>query len=275
MKPPFAYYGGKQRIAGRLVQLMPAHEHYVEPFAGSLSVLLAKPPSPMETVNDLDRQLVTFWRVLRDRPDELARVCHLTPHSRVEHDDCRDDDHPDELETARRVWARLTQGRASCTGNVTTGWRYYADPAGSSTSMPGYLTGYVGRIAAAAERLRNVSLECRPALEVIEAYGAHEDVLLYVDPPYVASARNSVGYRHEMTDSDHRDLAETLARCQATVVLSGYDTDLYGSLYAGWERQEIDTATGNGGRWEPRTEVVWSNRPLRAPQGSLFEAAGR
>src|SRR6266545_6715117 len=86
--PPFAYYGGKTSLAERIVELLPPHRHYVEPFAGSLAVLLAKPPAPFETVNDLDQQLMTFWRVLRDRGPELARVCYLTPHARAEHQAC-------------------------------------------------------------------------------------------------------------------------------------------------------------------------------------------
>ena len=84
LRPPFAYYGGKTKLAPAIAALLPEHGHYVEPFAGSLAVLLAKPPSRMETVNDLDGALVNFWRVLRDRPLELARACALTPHSRAE-----------------------------------------------------------------------------------------------------------------------------------------------------------------------------------------------
>jgi site-specific DNA-adenine methylase len=84
VKPPVAYCGGKTTIADRIVALLPEHGHYVEPFAGSLAVLLAKPPSRMETVNDIDQDLI-FWRVLRDRPGDLERTCGLTPHSRAEH----------------------------------------------------------------------------------------------------------------------------------------------------------------------------------------------
>lgn len=84
MKPPILYFGGKITIGPLIAQLLPPHEHYVEPFAGSLAVLLAKKPSPHETVNDLDDMLMTFWRVLRDRPADLERVCGLTPHSRAE-----------------------------------------------------------------------------------------------------------------------------------------------------------------------------------------------
>lgn len=266
--PPFAYYGGKTTLAARIVALLPEHRHYVEPFAGSLAVLLAKPPSKLETVNDIDQDLMLFWRVCRDRFEDLARVAALTPHSRAEHVAARDFDVVDELERARRVWVLLSQGR---TGTLrTTGWRFYADPAGTSTPMPGYLAGYVGRIPAGAWRLRQVSLECRPALDVIEDYGRHPEVLIYADPPYVGTTR-AVGYRHEMgAADDHRDLAAALQRCRATVVLSGYHSPLYDELYADWHRIEMSSGTGQAGAYEARTEVLWSNRPLRE---DLFSTA--
>lgn len=176
---------------------MPDHDHYVEPIAGSLAVLLAKRLSRMETVNNIDRDLRVFWRPLRDDPLELERVCALTPHSRAKYEAAQDADLsalPD-LERARLVWVRLTQGRA---GTLRpTGWRHYQDPAGCSTGMPRYLAGYVSRIAPVAERLSMVSLECRPAIELIEAYGRHPGVLLYVDPPYLGTTR-ARNYWHEM-----------------------------------------------------------------------------
>lgn len=274
MKPPIAYYGSKVTIGPQIAALLPAHEHYVEPFAGSLAVLLAKRPSRMETVNDLDQELMTFWRVLRDRPADLERVCALTPHGRSEHLEAYTrvpDDHPDrQLEVARCVWVQLTQGRAGT--RRKTGWRFYVDPSGSSTSMPGYLAGYVDRMAAAAERLARVSLEARPALELIQAYGAQQNVLLYVDPPYLGSTR-SRNYRHEMSsEADHRELAGHLEACRASVVLSGYHSDLYDDLYRDWHRHEIQAATGQAHQLSERTEVLWSNRPFPAVAEGLFQA---
>lgn len=256
--PPIAYFGGKTRLAERIVAEFPRHEHYVEPFGGSLAVLLAKTRSSMETVNDLDGDLMTFWRVLRDRPAELARACALTPHSRIEHQSAHEAA-SDELERARRVWVQLTQGRAGL--RKATGWRHYVDPAGSRTSMPEYLQGYVARVAAAAERLVGVSLECQPALELIERYGRSPEVLLYVDPPYLGSSRVSGGYIHEMRNEDeHHELAAALQQCKASVVLSGYDSPLYADLYRGWHVARINTSTSQGGTRQGRTEVVWSNR---------------
>lgn len=264
--PPVPYFGGKQRIAQRIVDLLPSHEHYVEPYCGGLSILAAKKPSPLETVNDLDGDVMHFWRILRDRPLDLARVCALTPHSRAEHQLSRTRDVPDDLERARRIWVALTQGRA---GQLTsTGWRFYIDPAGTSMGMPGYLAGYVDRMAAMAERLHHVSLECRPALDVIEAYGANARTLLYVDPPYLGSTRpgSASSYRQEMKGADdHAALAEALANVKASVVLSGYPSPLYDDLYAGWHRTDLATWTGQGNagsRDGARTEVLWSNVPL-------------
>lgn len=273
VKPPFAYYGGKMTLAQAIVDLLPPHEHYVEPFAGSLAVLLAKPPARMETVNDLDADLMTFWRVLRDRPDELTAAAALTPHGRGEFEASRDLDVPEDLERARRVWVLLTQSRSSTLR--LTGWRHYQDPAGSSASFPRYLQGYVERMPPAALRLRGVTLGCRDALDVIRDYGRHDDVLMYVDPPYLRSSRNSTGYRHEMgKPGEHEALAEVLTASKAAVVLSGYASPLYEDLYAGWDVARLDAWTGNGATGSSeRTEVLWSNRPLNREPDLFGETA--
>lgn len=271
-RPPFVYFGGKQVLADRIAALLPEHLHYVEPYCGSLAVLLAKRPSRMETVNDLDREVMTFWRMLRDRPEDLERVCALTPHARAEYADTLEASPAEaEIEVARRVWVRLTQGRGAQLRR-TTGWRYFKDPHGSNVSMPGYLEAYRSRLAPCLDRLAQVSLECRPALELIAEYGSHPEALLYVDPPYLGGTRNwGNQYRHEMRDdAEHRELAEALHAARAAVVLSGYPSPLYDELFAGWDRVSMAARTSQGGPDSERTEVLWSNRPLgNAP--TLFE----
>ena len=269
MRPPFPYFGSKQTLAARIIAELPEHRHYVEPYAGSLAVLLAKPLAPFETVNDLDGDLVTFWRVLREQPAELARVCALTPHARAEYDAAGGDRAclPD-LERARQVWVKLTQGRGGTLRR--SGWRQYVKPAGY-TSVPGYLDGYVDRMAVAAERLHAVSLECRPALDVIDRYGRHPEVLLYVDPPYLSSTRapgdesraGTHRYQHEMMTADaHAQLLEALRGCAAAVAVSGYPSELYGATLRDWRRVEWPAGTGQSarGEWSTRTEALWINR---------------
>lgn len=267
MKPPLAYYGAKVTIAPQIAALLPAHEHYVELYAGSLAVLLAKEPSRMETVNDLNRELLAFWRMLRDRPAELERVCALTPHSRAEHDVAYEPaPEGDDIEAARRVWIRLTQGRSNGLQR-RVGWRHRVS---AGHPLPSYLRGYVERFGPAAARLAHVSLECMPALDLITKYGSDADVVLYADPPYVRETRNSTHYRHEMTDAEHRDLADALSACRASVVLSGYSGSLYDQLYDGWHTHEIAVTNTQGGAAALRTEVLWSNRPFPA-DAPLFD----
>lgn len=267
-RPPVPYFGGKVTLGPTIAALLPEHRHYVEPYCGSLAVLLAKPPSAFETVNDLDQQLMTFWRVLREQPDALARACALTPHARAEQRAAYEPAPAgDDLEIARRVFVRLTQSRAGTMRQ--TGWRHYVKPAGQ-IAMAGYLRGYARRIAPAADRLQHVALECMPALDLVAKYGREPHVLLYVDPPYLGSTRTRSwdGYPHEMrNEADHRELAEALHTARAAVVISGYPSDLYDrELYAGWDRHTFAASTGQGDGWANRTEVLWSNRPLNTQQ---------
>jgi DNA adenine methylase len=266
VKPPFPYFGGKTAIAGRIAALLPPHEHYVEPFAGSLAVLLAKPPSRAETVNDLDGDLMNFWRVLRERPAELERACMLTPHSRAEFEQAwRPAD--TELEAARRTWVRITQGRGLSTAD-NGGWRHFQKPDGRRRV---HAMCHPELIGLTAERIADVTLECRPALEVIGAYGRHEGVLIYADPPYLGSTRNGSGrYGSEMAgDGDHRDLAIALRESRSAVVLSGYHSPLHDDLYRDWHRREIPALARNGTGDRTRVEVLWSNRPFL--QRTLFD----
>lgn len=262
--PPMPYSGGKQKVAPKIADLLPAHTHYVEPFAGALSVLLAKPPSPIETVNDLNGDIMTFWRVLRDQPEDLQRICSLTPHSRAERRNATFDDSISDLERARRVWVLLTQSRAAVLRS-SSGWRFCHG--GNRMSLAAYLDGYVERIRPAAERLKRVSLECRPAADVIDAYGAQADALLYLDPPYLGETRNRTDqYVHEMaTVDEHAALLEQLLGCAAAVVVSGYPHPLYDTTLAGWHRYQFVARAASG---QPRVEVVWMNR---APQPSLLD----
>lgn len=266
-KQPFAYYGGKAGMAPLIASLLPPHRVYMEPFAGSLAVLFAKPPSRFEIVNDVDRNVVTFFRVLREQPDELERVCALTPHARDEYvaaDLCGED--LDDLERARRFWVRVNQSFAKTAGRQT-GWSITT---GRTQSVPAGILSRLGRFAAAADRLAGVSIENCDAAALIDRL-ATDDTVIYADPPYLAETRRGrdrqrpADYLHDAGEpDDHRRIAAALTSTPATVVLSGYPSPLYDELYDGWWTMDIpvtvhssNSATTARGA---RVERIWMNR---------------
>lgn len=119
---PFPWFGGKQRLARRIVDLLPPRAVYVEPFGGAAAVLLSKMPSRLEVYNDVDEGLLSFFRALRDAPEEIERRLRLTPFARREFEICRDTwrEQDDPIEKARRWYVRVEQAFA---GTPTTmGW---------------------------------------------------------------------------------------------------------------------------------------------------------
>lgn len=264
LKPPFEYYGGKAHLAPKIAALLPPHDHYVEPFAGGLSVLLAKEPSRAETVNDLDGDLVTFWRVLRDQPEELERVCSLTPHSVDELVCAMDRDGVSDLEVARRVFVVLTQGREhSLATRGASGWRHRVNVA-SVCSAPENLGRHAARISAVAERMAGVSIENDDALNIIRRFGREPSVCIYADPPYLGETRSTAGgYGIDQRDEEfHREFAAACKEAKSSVVISGYDSALYSELFAGWERMDMTTRPTQS--QDRKMEVLWSNRPFAA-----------
>lgn len=272
----FGYYGGKLSHLARLLPLLPTCHTYVEPFGGSAAVLLNRAPSPVEVYNDLDGGVVTFFRVLRDRRDELVRLLELTPYSRAEFAIACRDDSEDELERARRVFVRIAQSRAN--KPLTTGgqWSYSVGKSAHDASdwqycvnhnkrgMSGAVSAWLTNVAGLPDviaRLRTVQIECLDALDCITRYD-HEDALIYADPPYLPDVRtDGACYIHEMSEGQHIALAAELRGCAGRVALSGYEHPLYDQLYAGWYKTtwgarpttNHDSVTG------ARTEVLWTN----------------
>lgn len=278
MRPPFAYPGGKARLAQAIVSRLPDHRVYVEPFAGALSVLLAKPRVGVEMANDLDGDVVNWWRCLRDRPDELIAALAATPYARDEYNaSWTDTDDP--VEQARRWWVRVQQGVAHKFGSKS-GWQCSASDGRGSTSKASTVWRKVKGLDAIADRLVQVLIENRPAVDVIEMMDSPH-TLFYLDPPYLPETFNSKGggaYRHTMTVDDHRELAQVLMDARGAVVLSGYPSPLYEELYDGWDRAELtgraDTANRSGADLG-RVEVLWSNRDLLSIEPlALFEEVG-
>lgn len=255
-RPLLRYFGGKWRIGSWVIAQFPAHRIYVEPFGGGASVLLQKPPSVSEVYNDLDGDIVNLFRVLRDSVQcaDLRRRLELTPFARAEFEAAYQSS-PEPVEQARRLMIRSWMG-IGCGSHNKTGFRSNVTSS-NNPSVAGVWKKVVDHLPVIVERLRAVTLENRPAVEVIQGHDS-PSTLFYVDPPYPLSTRPGSGkrYAHEMSDDEHRRLAEVLRSVQGKVVISGYPCALYDQeLYPDWTRREHHASTN--GSSSGRTEVVW------------------
>jgi len=266
LRPAFPYYGGKARLAPKIVALIPPHRVYLEPYAGSAAVLLAKPPCPHEILNDLDGNVVAFYRAMREQPAELRRLLTLTPYSRDEYEAARAKT-DDPLERARRFVIRTSMSVNGAGNGGTAGWSMST---ARNQSRPGTFAGAVDRLDEIAQRLRRVNIENRSALELIPKWWGDRDAVIYLDPPYLASTRRTTGassYRLDAADvTHHRQLLGEVKNAKATVIISGYDSPLYRDHLDGWHPIAFDVTkpTGNraGETATKATEVLWINRAV-------------
>lgn len=258
MRPPFPYLGAKTRIAPRIIERFPDHTHYVEVFAGSCAILLAKTRSLAETVNDRDGALTNLWRIIRDQPKQLNDLLALTPHSREEYYQAvREPSPASRLEAARRTFVVLTQGISRTTQHGGM-WGQYVKYSPKSRPLPAQIENRRERIQQVTDRLANVTLESRDALRMVPRYGRTTSNLLYVDPPYPVDTRAGTKYPHDLTDNDHETLLTQLKNCDAQVVVSSYTNELYEDTLTGWDRWEIPTtARGGGVKNKQAVEIIW------------------
>lgn len=266
-RPVLRYHGGKWRLAPWLISQMPEHRLYVEPFGGAASVLLRKPRAAGEIYNDLDSEVVSLFRILRDkkRAKELQRRLALTPFSREEFIAAYDPP-VDEMDGAWKMVIRSFMGFSTdtATRKVRSGFR--TNKTKGKTPAREWAT-YSDSIPRFVDRLRGVTIENRNAFEVIASYDT-PDTFFFVDPPYVLSTRGhdrgKHGYRHEMGDQDHRMLALLLHGLKGKVLLCGYWCRLYEDLYADWKSTAVK-CYANG--CHERAEHTWRNYDSAELQG--------
>lgn len=261
-KIAFGWYGGKFSHLDWLLPLLPECHHYCEPFAGSAAVLLNRDPAPVETYNDIDGDVVNFFRVLRENSDELQRVVALTPFSREEFHEAINGtaNGITDLEQARRFYIRARQARTGLAQTATLGrWANckHTSRAGMSGVVSRWLGGLEG-LTEIGERLLRVQIENRPATEILKLYDS-SSTLFYCDPPYLHSTRgDSKAYGYEMREHEHVQLAESLSRVKGKVALSGYRSTLYDKLFEGWRRFDAPAKRVHSVKQE-RQECLWMN----------------
>lgn len=258
--------GAKWSIADKIIELMPKHKIYLEPFFGSGAVFFSKAPCNTEVLNDLDGEVINLFKCIRDKSEELAKLIYFTPYSREEYKESYNRSGND-IEMARQFLVRANMARAGMQ-YYSSSWRHAGPVLGATCNqrVTGDWNKIPERILNAAIRLKDAEIENTNALDLIKKYN-RKDCLIYVDPPYLLSTRRQRYYNVEMTeDKEHEELIKVLKKHSGPVMLSGYDSGLYNDLLHDWDTTQIKTNAEQG---RERTEVIWTNFEL-PNQISLF-----
>lgn len=269
MRTILKYPGSKWSTAEWIISNFPANYEkmtYLEPFFGSGAIFFNKKRSMIETINDLDGNVVNLFKQIRDNPEDLSRVIEFTPWSRDEYKKSYELT-GNALEDARRFMVRCWQAIGTKTSDIS-GWSNNIKPIDSGLSRWSRLHEEILRTA---KRLSNkdlnlVQIENQPAVELIKRYNRKE-VLVYLDPPYVLATRKSGRiYKHEMSNEQHIELLDTIINHKGKVIISGYDNEIYREYLRDWRRETRLTSTEMGGKG---IEVIWMNYEASAVQLGL------
>jgi DNA adenine methylase len=259
IRPPVKWHGGKRYLAKHIIHHFPEHRFYLEPFGGGASVLLNKKPVEVETYNDIDLRITRLFRVLQAQGDKFVERARLIPYSQVEFEAAGS--YPPDASDLDKALCDFVRWRQSFGGKGQS-WSYTTGRArgGMAGDVNAWWTA-IEQLPAIIDRIRRVQIICQSAFEAIPRFDRPEG-LIYCDPPYVHSTRDENSrsvYHAEMSDQEHRELADLLKKCEANVVISGYPSPLYEELYAGWRIVTFDIANHAAGGEEKgrETECIW------------------
>lgn len=266
LRSPIWRIGGKGLLTAKLLKLIPPHKVYVEAFCGGASLFFAKLPVPLEVLNDTDRTLIQFFRMLRD-PAKFKRfheLVSLTPYSRSEYNDAYTwREEADELERLRK-W--FIFNRQAFAGKYRGGWSHgicATDNLVHARAISSWLS-VIDLLPEIVERLRQAQIECLDYKDCLLKYD-NLGVFFYLDPPYILETRKAAYYKYEMTLNDHKQLVGLLLKIKGNVLLSGYKHNAYEPLVqAGWQTKSFSYAQGaaftkGAGQAPRRIETVWFN----------------
>ena len=277
IRSPFPWFGGKGagKIKNKLLESLPPHDYYIEPFGGGASILMAKEPVKVEVYNDVNRGIVNFFRVISDVEyfGKFTARTALLPVSRELYEEyCRTwPSIHDPVEQAVRWYVVARQSFGGMFGS-SWGTCITSSTGGMSQTTASWKTSF-DNLPKVHERMQRVQIECCDWRDCLKRFSG-TGWLAYCDPPYVLGSRKAGGYKHELQDDDHEELISTLLDYNGAVMLSGYNSSFYARLNkAGWDKQEIEVVcsaagrtrtsglqgTGNCKKKQQRIECIWRN----------------
>lgn len=256
MKSAITYYGGKQKLVSTILPKFPSHILYAEPFAGGAALLFAKEPSEIEVINDLNTELVNFYKVIQQNYVQLASEIKITLHSRKLHQDARVVyENPHLFTPLKRAWAVWVLASQSFSSMLDGSWGYDKSRNTTTKKIHNKSIQFTEEYAI---RLQNVQVECADALYIIQSRDT-ADSFFYCDPPYFNS---DCGHYGGYSAHDFEQLLKLLSGIKGKFILSSYPSELLASYVAanGWDQmrveQQISVNKGKGGK---KVECITAN----------------
>lgn len=228
VKIPYLRYGGKSTLAKWIISYFPEHRVYMEPFCGSCAVLLAKEPSFIEFVNDIDEELINVFRTMRSNPEILASLLWATPYSKANWRDVSVSE--DEMDRARLAMAESKQFYCGATSHT---WSVDKSPSPHKPA-PKVWADWFLRVLPAAARMRDVHILNEDAIKSIKRVYQETQALIYVDPPY---AGHESEYQYKVK---YQDMVDVLHKATSKVIVSEYPEAE--QFFPGWRRVDRTTA---------------------------------
>jgi DNA adenine methylase len=261
----FGYFGSKLRIAAKLRDELPPHNAWVELFCGSAAMTLAKDPAKIEVINDINKDIVNFYRQLRNNGTRLRRLISLTPYAREELENARFSNGKkiSKMERARRFFVSAMMAINGSFGDAPGGFSvsnsYARNKVEARVNRWNEMHKYLSDVTA---RLAMVRVERKDALDLLEDFKNRPATLMYLDPPYLGD--RIPGYDHDENGKEfHEKLLKEVVKVKCMIFISGYDRALYRKYLNkenGWTRQVIRAHTkGNNGKPFERKEIIWFN----------------
>lgn len=257
MTTPIVYVGGKTKLSRKIIPYIPPHKNYLELFFGGGSIFFEKKPSEVETINDINSNVTTFFKVLQNKNkfEDFYRLVNLTPYSRELFYELRDGQPNNDIEKAYRFFVL---SRQSFAGKLKE-WAFSVD-AGKKKKILSFLK-TIKKLPQIVERLKNVQIENRDFERCLNLYD-NEDCFIYADPPYIPESRRGKDlYEYEMTYEDHERLLSCCLQVKGKIMISGYNSDLYNAELKGWRKKEFKTrcTIDMKSNDQDRIEVIWMN----------------
>lgn len=258
MKTPISYYGGKQKLVTKIIPLIPGHTMYAEPFIGGGAVFFSKPASHVEVINDTNKELINFYRMLQNRFVELDSMVKVTLHSRTLHKDAKVVyDNPHLFDEVKRAWAVWVLSTQSFSSMLDGSWGYDKTDNTTTKKISNKRNQFSEEYAI---RLQNVQLECSDALYIIKSRDT-ANTFFYCDPPYFNS---DCGHYDGYSEQDFENLLILLASIKGKFILSSYPSPLlqrYVKQY-GWKWQCYESGVSvnaKGGYLKRKWEMLTAN----------------